>query len=57
MCPLCSGVIDYPQLHKFLRLHHYRSWITIQQERGPRNVEASLSDVTASLHYLKPVVF
>ncbi|MEZ3498571.1 TIM barrel protein [Pantoea sp. KPR_PJ] len=57
MCPLGSGVIDYPRIHQFLQQRHYQGWITIEQERDPRNAETSLRDVTASLHYLQSVGF
>ncbi|MEI2265917.1 TIM barrel protein [Erwinia sp. CGal63] len=57
MCPLGSGSINYPQIHRFLCQRHYQGWITIEQERDPRNVETSLHDVTASLNYLQSVGF
>lgn len=57
MCPLGSGAIDYPQIRQFLRQRDYRGWITIEQERDPRQAETSLRDVTASLHYLRSAGF
>lgn len=57
MCSLGSGAIDYPQIYQFLRQRHYRGWITIEQERDPRNADTSLRDVTASLRYLQSVGF
>ena len=33
----------------------YSGYITIEQERDPRNVEGSLRDVKASVEYLKGV--
>ncbi|HAT1612148.1 TPA: TIM barrel protein [Raoultella planticola] len=57
MCPLGSGAIDYPQIYQFLQQHHYRGWITIEQERDPRDAATSLRDVSASLHYLQSVGF
>ncbi|RPD99722.1 AP endonuclease [Candidatus Pantoea deserta] len=57
MCPLGSGAIDYAQIHQFLRQRRYQGWITIEQERDPRNADTSLRDVTASLHYLQSVGF
>jgi len=57
MCPLGSGAIDYPQIHQFLRQREYQGWITIEQERDPRDADTSLRDVTASLHYLQSVGF
>jgi inosose dehydratase len=35
----------------------WQGWITIEQERDPRDVAGSLKDVTASLHYLRSVGF
>lgn len=57
MCPLGRGAIDYPQVHAFLRQRHYQGWITIEQERDPRDADTSLRDVTASLQYLHSVGF
>ncbi|QAB32760.1 TIM barrel protein [Pantoea ananatis] len=57
MCPLGSGAINYPHVHAFLRQRHYQGWITIEQERDPRDADTSLRDVTASLHYLHSVGF
>ncbi|HGM7962964.1 TPA: TIM barrel protein, partial [Serratia marcescens] len=57
MCPLGSGAIDYPQLRALLAERGYRGWITIEQERDPRNVQGSLQDVTASLRYLRGLGF
>ncbi|HIF6533711.1 TPA: TIM barrel protein, partial [Serratia marcescens] len=57
ICPLGSGAIDYPQLRALLAERGYRGWITIEQERDPRNVQGSLQDVTASLRYLRGLGF
>lgn len=57
MCPLGSGAIDYPAIKALLAERHYQGWITIEQERDPRNVATSLRDVTASLRYLQSVGF
>ncbi|ARJ43933.1 AP endonuclease [Pantoea alhagi] len=57
MCPLGSGAINYPRIHAFLRQRHYQGWITIEQERDPRDADTSLRDVTASLNYLQSIGF
>ncbi|MDQ2567616.1 TIM barrel protein, partial [Klebsiella michiganensis] len=57
MCPLGSGAIDYPAVRAFLDKRGYQGWITIEQERDPRNVEGSLQAVTESLRYLRSVGF
>jgi len=57
MCPLGQGAIDYSAVLALLKKQDYCGWITIEQERDPRNVETSLEDVTASRHYLQSVGF
>lgn len=57
MCPLGRGAIDYPALQRFLGERGYQGWVTIEQERDPRNAQGSLRDVTESLRYLQSVGF
>ncbi len=57
MCPIGKGVIDYPAVKSFLEKKGYQGWITIEQERDPRDADGSLKDVTASLEYLTSVGF
>jgi inosose dehydratase len=57
MCPIGKGAIDYPAVRAFLAERDYQGWITIEQERDPRNADTSLRDVIASLHYLQSVGF
>ncbi|MDL4912668.1 MAG: TIM barrel protein [Enterobacterales bacterium endosymbiont of Blomia tropicalis] len=57
MCPIGKGAINYPAVRAFLTERNYKGWITIEQERDPRNADTSLRDVTASLHYLQSVGF
>ncbi|OCG02086.1 TIM barrel protein [Gilliamella sp. wkB112] len=57
MCPIGTGAIDYPKVKQFLDNIKYQGWITIEQERDPRNVEGSLTDVTNSLKFLHSVGF
>ncbi|PKH22225.1 AP endonuclease [Enterobacterales bacterium CwR94] len=57
MCPLGTGAIDYPAVQALLTARQYQGWITIEQERDPRNAETSLRDVTASLQYLRSLGF
>ncbi|MCP2231105.1 MULTISPECIES: TIM barrel protein [Erwinia] len=57
MCPLGQGAIDYPAVRALLAERHYQGWITIEQERDPRNADGSLHDVTESLRYLNSVGF
>ncbi len=55
MCPIGSGCLDYQAIHKTLEEIHYNGYITIEQERDPRNADTSLRDVKASVEYLKRV--
>lgn len=55
MCPIGTGSLDYPGIKKALEEIGYSGYITIEQERDPRNAAASLRDVRASVEYLKSV--
>lgn len=55
MCPIGQGVIDYDSIHKLLQEINYHGYITIEQERDPRNSDTSLRDVKQSVDYLKSV--
>ncbi|HAI07513.1 inosose dehydratase [Pantoea sp. AN62] len=57
LCPLGQGAIDYPAVRALLAERDYQGWITIEQERDPRQADTSLADVTASLHYLRSIGF
>ncbi|WP_374633866.1 sugar phosphate isomerase/epimerase family protein [Paracoccus sp. (in: a-proteobacteria)] len=57
MCPIGRGVIDYRAIHAFLSARGYAGFITVEQERDPRNAGGSLADVKASRDYLKSVGF
>lgn len=55
MCPIGTGSLDYPAIRKCLEDIGYSGYITIEQERDPRNSDTSLRDVKASVDYLKSV--
>ena len=55
MCPIGTGSLDYPGIKKALEDIGYSGYITIEQERDPRNSDTSLRDVKASVEYLKSV--
>lgn len=55
MCPIGKGSLDYPAIKKALEDIKYSGYITIEQERDPRNVATSLRDVKESVTYLKSV--
>lgn len=55
MCPIGQGSLDYPAIRQALDDIGYAGYITIEQERDPRNSDTSLRDVKASVDYLKSV--
>lgn len=57
MCPIGRGVIDYPGVRALLDRLGYEGYITVEQERDPRNAGGSLADVKASRDYLTSVGF
>ena len=57
MCPIGQGVIDYPAIRALLDRIGYDGFITVEQERDPRNADDGLADVSASRGYLKSVGF
>ena len=52
MCPIGQGNIDYEAVREALLEIGYKGWITIEQERDPRDADGSLADVTQSREYL-----
>ncbi|ATX75763.1 TIM barrel protein [Reinekea forsetii] len=57
MCPIGQGNIDYPAIHTLLREKAYAGFITIEQERDPRNTASVLDDLTWSKNYLAKIGF
>ncbi len=57
MCPIGKGCIDYKAVRQVLTDIGYHGYITIEQERDPRNSGTSLRDVTESLNYLQGAGF
>ena len=57
MCPIGRGMIDYPAIRAALARIDYQGFITVEQERDPRNAGGSLADVKASRDYLRSVGF
>jgi inosose dehydratase len=55
MCPIGQGIIDYTAIRQLLHDLNYHGYITIEQERDPRNSDTSLHDVKQSVDYLKSV--
>jgi len=58
MCPIGLGCIDYSRIHHFLTEEvRYEGFITIEQEKDPRNVASTLADLTRSVDYLTSIGF
>jgi inosose dehydratase len=57
MCPIGRGRIDYPGLRDLLNEIGYAGYITIEQERDPRNADGVLGDLTASRDFLRRTGF
>jgi inosose dehydratase len=52
MCPIGRGIIDYPALYRLIQELGYEGYITVEQERDPRNANGSLDDVAESRAFL-----
>ena len=53
MCPIGRGNIDYPGVRALLTELGYGGYITIEQERDPRNAGSILDDLSASRGFLR----
>ena len=53
MCPIGRGRIDYAALRELLTDIDYGGYITIEQERDPRNTGSILADLAASRTFLR----
>ena len=57
MCPIGRGRIDYLGLRDLLNEIGYAGYITIEQERDPRDADGVLGDLTASRDFLRRTGF
>ncbi|WP_172292007.1 sugar phosphate isomerase/epimerase [Pseudoruegeria sp. HB172150] len=57
MCPIGRGRIGYPAIRSLLTEAGYGGYITIEQERDPRNSGSVLSDLAASRAFLRETGF
>jgi len=57
MCPIGFGSINYPAIRALLTELGYGGYITIEQERDPRNAGSILDDLSASRAFLRRVGF
>jgi len=53
MCSIGGGCIDYPSVITALDEIDYSGWVTIEQERDPRNSSGTLEDLKKSFRYLE----
>lgn len=52
MCPIGRGNLDYPAIRALLSELGYGGFITVEQERDPRNAASILDDLAATRRYL-----
>ncbi|MFJ7681979.1 sugar phosphate isomerase/epimerase family protein [Peribacillus butanolivorans] len=57
ICFVGQGIIDYKSINRLLKEIDYHGYITVEQERDPRNCDSSLRDVSQSFAYLKNIGF
>ena len=57
MCPIGDGCIDYAAIRGLLTELDYGGFITVEQERDPRNSGGTLHDVKRSRDYLRTAGF
>jgi inosose dehydratase len=57
MCPIGRGSIDYPAIRALLSDLGYAGYITVEQERDPRNTGTILDDLAASRAFLRRAGF
>ena len=57
MCPIGRGAIDYPAIRSLLDSIGYEGFISVEQERDPKNAGGSLAEVKASRDFLSSVGF
>ena len=57
MCPIGKGVVDYDAVKQVLIDVEYNGWVTLEQERDPKDHDKTLVDITKSLEYLNKVGF
>lgn len=57
MCPIGRGSMDHPAIRALLSDVGYGGYITIEQERDPRNTGSILSDLAASRDFLRRAGF
>lgn len=57
MCPIGHGRIDYVGVRRLLTELGYAGYITIEQERDPRNADGALTDLAESRAFMRQAGF
>lgn len=57
MCPIGRGSVDYAAIRSLLSELGYGGYITVEQERDPRNTGSILDDLAASRDFLRRMGF
>lgn len=57
MCPIGQGVLNYREIQQSLADIGYQGYITVEQERDPRNKGSVMNDVKASRDFQRSVGF
>ncbi|MFS0785174.1 TIM barrel protein [Shouchella sp. 1P09AA] len=52
MCPIGKGTLDYGEIFSVLNLIDYQGFITVEQERDPKDIKTSLDDMKNSTAFL-----
>ena len=52
MCSIGKGCIDYKEVFSAIRSCGYDGWITVEQERDPKNNSETLQDLLESNQFL-----
>jgi inosose dehydratase len=55
ICNLGQGEVDFPALRHALAEGEFSGWVTVEQERDPRDADASLRDARANLAFLASI--
>jgi inosose dehydratase len=55
ICNLGQGDVDFPALRAALAESRFSGWVTVEQERDPQDLDASLRDARANLAFLASI--
>lgn len=57
MCSIGKGCVNYDSVFAALKKANYNGWVTIEQERDPRESAGALQDVRDSYNYLQSMTW